>query len=109
VALGDIQSWSKCGAGGLSLDMFEIESEKTEQPFQDRCLECREFASQCMFHNIPEDGDFSEEDAVENEDRDGPDDIGVTPEELDAELLLNLRNPRVELDSIKAVVSNLID
>lgn len=110
--LRDHQSWSKCEAGGLSLDPFEIESEETQQAFQDRCLECPEFASQFMLHNIPEDGDFSQEDAAENEDHDAPDDLGVAPEELEAELLLNLRNARVERDPNGVVVStqgNLID
>lgn len=112
VALYNLQSWSKCEAGGLSLDMFQTGSEVTEQAFRDRSLECPDFAGQFMLRNIPEDGDFSEEDAAENEDRYGPDDIGVTPEELEAELLLNLRDPRVELNASNAFVStegNLID
>jgi hypothetical protein len=58
VALNDVQSWLQCEAGGLSLDMFQIESEQTEQAFEDRCLLCPEFASQYIFHNIPEDGDL---------------------------------------------------
>ncbi|KAJ9095164.1 hypothetical protein QFC20_006733 [Naganishia adeliensis] len=106
------KSWSKCEAGGLSLDPFEIESERTQQAFQDRCLECFEFGSQSMLHNIPEDGEFPQEDAADNEDHDAPDDLDVAPEELEAELLLNLRKPRVERDPNGVVVStqgNLID
>ncbi|KAJ9115479.1 hypothetical protein QFC22_005237 [Naganishia vaughanmartiniae] len=89
---------SKCEVGTgdtrLSLDPSEMESGEMLVAYQTYCIEHPAFAAQFLEINSPEDADFSYEDNILVDADDAEDDIGVSPEELEAALLLNIRNVR---------------
>jgi hypothetical protein len=71
----------------------------------------RRIGAPFMQHGVDDKGDFSRGDNVELEDADVPDDYGVTAEELEAELLLNIGNARVKTTAgvVVSTQGNLID
>ncbi|KAJ9091565.1 hypothetical protein QFC20_007608 [Naganishia adeliensis] len=103
------KSWSKCEVGSgnerISLNPEEIEFDAMKRAFQAHCKQNPMFAMQFAQSNLSPDEAYEHEDAQYEDDETGEDDVGVTPEELEAALLLGIGSARVFRDETDFVVS----